>query len=390
MPEAFLLAAARTPVGKYLGSLAEFPAVETGALAIAEVLKRSRAPLDRIDEVVMGQVLQAGAGQNPARQAALRAGLPVSQAAVTVNKVCGSGLKAVMLAAQAIRAGDAHLIVAGGMESMSRTPFYLTDARTGWKPGEHKAVDGMIHDGLACPFEGWPMGMAADETAAKFGISRAEQDRYAAQSQQRAAAAWDMGCFKDQTIAMTLSGNPPRTLARDESFRPETTVEGLARLKPSFRPGGTVTAGNSSTISDGAAALVVGSGQIAESLGVKPLARIVAYATAGVAPRDLFVAPVPAIRLVLEKARLTLDQIDLFEINEAFAAQSLACNRELGLDEARVNVHGGAIALGHPIGASGARVLVTLVSALEERGVRRGVAALCLGGGNAVAMVIER
>lgn len=390
MPEAFLLAAARTPVGKYLGSLAEFPAVETGALAIAEVLKRSRTPLDRVDEVVMGQVLQAGAGQNPARQAALRAGLPVSQAAITVNKVCGSGLKAVMLAAQAIRAGDAHLIVAGGMESMSRTPFYLTDARTGWKPGEHKAVDGMIHDGLTCPFEGWPMGMAADETAAKFGISRAEQDRYAAQSQQRAAAAWDKGCFKDQTIAVTLSGNPPRTLARDESLRPETTAEGLARLKPSFRPGGTVTAGNSSTISDGAAALVVGSGQIAESLGVKPLARIVAYATAGVAPRDLFVAPVPAIRLVLEKARLTLDQIDLFEINEAFAAQSLACNRELGLDEARVNVHGGAIALGHPIGASGARVLVTLVSALEERGGRRGVAALCLGGGNAVAMVIER
>jgi acetyl-CoA C-acetyltransferase len=286
--------------------------------------------------------------------------------------------------------------VAGGMESMSQAPFYLMDARKGWKPGDHKAVDGIIHDGLKCAFEHWHMGEAAEHIAAKCGISRAEQDRYAVQSQQRAASAWRRNLFADETLALALDGGSkalslsPLMLSRDECMRPATNCEGLAKLQPAFRPDGTVTAGNASTLSDGAAALVVGSARMAETLNVKPLARIVAYATSGVAPKDVFLAPVPAIRQVLEKARLTLRDIDLFEINEAFAAQAVACNRELGLDEERVNVHGGAIALGHPIGASGARVLVTLVSALESRAEKRGVAALCLGGGNAVAMVIER
>jgi acetyl-CoA C-acetyltransferase len=391
MADAFLLSAARTPIGKYLGALADMPAPHLGAAAVAEALRRAQAPAERIEEVILGNVLQAGLGQNPARQAALKAGLPDSIAAFTVNKVCGSGLKAVMLAAQAIRAGDAELIVAGGMESMSRAPYLLFGARAGWKYGDQKAVDAMIHDGLWCAFEGWHMGEAAEHIALKCGVSRGEQDRFSAQSQQRAGSSWEKGLFQSEIVPITIgSGAKAKTVNRDEAIRPETTVESLTKLKPAFRDGGTVTAGNASTLSDGAAAVVVGSARAAERLGTKPLARIVAYSTSGVAPKDIFIAPVLAVRQVLDKAKLRIEEIDLFELNEAFAAQMLACGKELKLDEARVNVNGGAIALGHPIGASGARVLVTLLYALEQRGLKRGLASLCLGGGNAVAMVVER
>ncbi len=391
MSDAVLLSAARTPIGKYLGALADVPAPQLGAVAVAEALRRAHVLPERVDEVILGNVLQAGVGQNPARQAALKAGLPDRIAAFTVNKVCGSGLKAVMLAAQAIRAGDAEFIVAGGMESMSRAPYLLFGARMGWKFGNQEVVDAMIRDGLWCAFEDWHMGEAAEHIAAQCGVSRAEQDRFAAQSQQRAAAAWARGAFDAEIVPVIVGSGPKaRTVSRDEGLRPETTAEGLAKLKPSFCESGTVTAGNSSTLSDGAAAVVVGSARAAERLGVPPLARVVAYATSGIAPKEIFLAPVLAVRQVLEKADLNMEAIDLFELNEAFAAQMLACGKELQLDEGKVNVHGGAIALGHPIGASGARVLVTLLYALEQRGLKRGLAALCLGGGNAVAMVVER
>jgi acetyl-CoA C-acetyltransferase len=393
MADAFLLSAVRTPIGKYLGALADVPAPQLGAVVLAEALRRAGAKPSDVDEVIVGNVIQAGLGQNPARQAALKAGLPDTIAAFTVNKVCGSGLKAVMLAAQAIRAGDADLILAGGMESMSRAPHLLFGARVGWKYGDQKAVDALIHDGLWCAFENWHMGEAAEHIAAKCGVSRVEQDRVSARSQQRAAAAWEQGLFAREIVPVTKASvgrKPPEVIARDESVRPETTANGLAKLKPAFRDDGTVTAGNSSTLSDGAAAVLVGSARAAERLGMKPLARVVAYATSGVNPKDIFIAPVLAVRQVLERAALRLSDIDLFELNEAFAAQMLACGKELGLDEARVNVNGGAIALGHPIGASGTRVLVTLLHALEQRGLKRGLASLCLGGGNAVAMVVER
>jgi acetyl-CoA C-acetyltransferase len=391
MADAYLLSAVRTPVGKFLGTLSELSAPELGGIAIAEALRRSHIPSEKVDEVIMGHVLQAGVGQNPARQAALKAGLPPTISAVTVNKVCGSGLEAVMQAARAIRADDAELIVSGGMESMSRAPFLLPGARTGWKFGDQTVQDAMIRDGLWCAFEDWHMGEAAEHIAAKCGVTRADQDRFAAQSQARAARAWESGAFDAEVVTVTVGSGPKaRTLNRDESLRPETTAEGLAKLKAAFHKDGTVTAGNASGLSDGAAAVVVGTRKMADSLSARPLARIVAWATAGVAPKDIFIAPVPAVRRVLEKAQLTLKDIDLFEMNEAFAAQMLACGKELGLDEARVNVNGGALAIGHPIGASGARVLVTLLYALEKRNLRRGLAALCLGGGNAVAMVVER
>ncbi len=391
MADAFLLSAARTPIGKYLGGLADVPAPQLGAVAVAEALRRGRVPPDQANEVILGNVIQAGVGQNPARQAALKAGLPDTIAAFTVNKVCGSGLKAVMLAAQAIRAGDAEVIVAGGMESMSRAPYLLFGARAGWKYGDQKVIDAMVHDGLWCAFECWHMGEAAEHIAAKCGVSRAEQDRFSAQSHRRAAAAWERGAFSAEVVPVTVGSGPKaKTVTRDEGIRPDSTAEALAKLKPAFREGGTVTAANASQLSDGAAAVVVASARAAERLGTKPLARVVAYATSGIAPKDIFLAPVGAVRQVLERAGLRAEDIDLFELNEAFAAQMLACGGELKLDESKVNVHGGAIALGHPIGASGARVLVTLLYALEQRGLRRGLAALCLGGGNAVAMVVER
>ncbi len=391
MPNAYLLSGVRTPIGKFLGGLSELTAPELGGLVLCEALRRANLNTGRVDEVIMGEVLQAGVGQNPARQAALRAGLPETIPAVTINKVCGSGLKAVMLAAQAIRAGDADVVLAGGMESMSRAPHLLMGARTGWKYGDQKVVDSMIRDGLWCAFEDWHMGEAAEHIADKCSVGRADQDRFAGQSHQRAAAAWEKGLFNAEAMPVIVgTGAKAKSVTRDEGIRPETTAEGLAKLKASFKDSGTVTAGNASTLSDGAAALVVASDKAVASLGAKPLARIVAYATSGVAPRDIFIAPVSAARQVLVKAGLALKDIDLFELNEAFAAQMLACGKGLGLDESRVNVHGGAIALGHPIGASGARVLVTLLYAMEQRGARRGLASLCLGGGNAVAMVVEQ
>jgi len=391
MPDAFILAAARTPVGKFLGELSELTAPQLGAVALKEALARAKVSPDKIDEAIFGNVLQAGVGQNPARQVALKAGLPDTISAVTVNKVCGSGLQAVMQAAQAIRAGDAELVAAGGIESMSRAPHLLIGARTGWKYGDQKVVDSVVLDGLTCAFENSGMGEAAEYIAAKCGVSRADQDRYAARSHQRAAAAWQSGAFAEEVVTVTVgSGAKTKTASRDEGIRPETTADVLAKLRPSFKSDGSVTAGNSSQLSDGAAALIVGTEAAASRLGVRPLARIVAYATSGVAPKDLFIAPISAVRMALDKAKLRPGDIDLFELNEAFAAQMLACGKGLELSDDRVNVHGGAIALGHPIGASGARVLTTLLYAMKQRGAKRGLASLCLGGGNAVAIVVER
>jgi len=393
--DAFILSAVRTPIGKFLGELAELPAPKLGAIAVAEAMTRAGAKPEQIDEVILGNVVQAGVGQAPARQAALAAGLPDTIAAFTVNKVCGSGLKAVMLAAQSIKARDADLIVAGGMESMSNAPHLLMGSRKGYKYGDQTMVDSLIRDGLWCPFENCAMGDSADYIAGKCGVSRAEQDRFAAQSHQRAAAAWQRGDFAPEIVPVTLlaSGGrkgPEKIISKDEGIRPDSTPEGLARLRPAFSPSGTVTAGNASQLSDGAAACVVASASAVEKLGVKPLARIVSYAASGVAPKDIFIAPISAINAALQKAKLTLAQIDLVELNEAFAAQMLACGKGLGWDESKVNVNGGAIALGHPIGASGGRILATLVHALHRRNGRYGVASLCLGGGNAVAMVVEK
>lgn len=391
MPDAFLLAAARTPIGKFLGGLADVPAVDLAATALKAALERANVGPAKVNEVIFGNVLQAGLGQNPARQAALKAGLPDTIAAFTVNKVCGSGLKAAMLAAQAIRAGDADVVAAGGMESMSRAPHLLFGARAGWKYGDQKVVDSVVHDGLWCPFEDWAMGEAAEHIATKCGVTRAEMDAIAVESHGRASAAWQAGAFNDEVVPVTVGkGDKAKTLSRDEGVRPDSAVEGLAKLKPAFKADGCVTAGNASQLSDGAAAVVVASGRAVEELGAKPMARVVAYATSGVAPKDIFIAPVSAVRQVLDKAKLAIKDIDLFELNEAFAAQMLACNKELKIDPTRVNVHGGAIALGHPIGASGARVLTTLLYAMKKHSCRRGLASLCLGGGNAVAMIVER
>jgi len=385
-----LLSAVRTPIGKFLGGLADLPAPRLGAVVIAEALKRAGVAPNAIDEVIFGEVVTAGVGQAPARQAALFAGLPNSIAAVTINKVCGSGLKAVMLAAQAIKAGDASVIVAGGMESMSQAPFLLPKVRAGYKYGDQTAKDALIQDGLWCAFQNWPMGDAAEHTATSCGIGRAEQDRFSVQSHKRAAAAWANGSFDAEVIPVPVGSGPKAiTVSKDEGIRAESTVEGLAKLKPAFQPTGTVTAANASQLSDGAAALVVASSDAADRFGAKPLAKVIAYATSGVDPKDIFIAPVTAVRMVLAKAGLTIDDIDLFELNEAFASQMLACSTQLKLDESRVNVNGGAIAIGHPIGASGARVLTTLVYALRARGYKRGLASLCLGGGNAVAMIVE-
>jgi len=385
-----LLSAVRTPIGKFLGGLSELPAPRLGAIVIAEALKQAGVAPSAVDEVIFGEVVTAGVGQAPARQAALFAGLPNTIAAVTINKVCGSGLKAVMLAAQAIKAGDASVVVAGGMESMSQAPFLLPKVRAGYKYGDQMAKDALIQDGLWCAFQNWPMGDAAEHTATSCGITRGEQDRFSVQSHQRAAAAWASGAFDAEVIPVTVgTGSKAVTVSRDEGIRAESTVEGLAKLKPAFQPTGTVTAANASQLSDGAAALVVASSAAAEKLGAKPLAKVIAYSTSGVDPKDIFIAPVTAVGMVLSKAGLGIDDIDLFELNEAFASQMLACSQQLKLDENRVNVNGGAIAIGHPIGASGARVLTTLVHALRARGLKRGLASLCLGGGNAVAMIVE-
>jgi acetyl-CoA C-acetyltransferase len=388
---AYIIAGCRTPIGKFLGGLAPLPAMQLGALCVAEALRRSQLAADEIDEVILGQILTAGVGQAPARQAAIGAGLPASVAALTINKMCGSGLKAVMLADQAIRAGDARAIVAGGMENMSRAPHLLLGTREGWKYGPQTALDSMIHDGLWCPFEQTAMGAEADYIASSRSVSRADQDMFAAESHRRAAAAVSQGAFSAEMVPVTVAGRQGDvTIDRDEGPRPETTAEALAKLKPAFGAEGTVTAGNASQLSDGAAAVVVVDEEWARRSTSPLKARIVASATSGVEPKEIFIAPISAIERVLAKAGMTLDDIDLIELNEAFAAQCLACMRPLDLDAAKTNVHGGAIALGHPIGASGARVLVTLLHALAEGGLRRGLAALCLGGGNAVAMIVER
>jgi acetyl-CoA C-acetyltransferase len=389
MPDALILAACRTPVGRFRRSLASLPATELGAAVVREAVARARLAPTEVDEVIMGNVLSAGVGQAPARQAALRAGLPATVGALTVNKVCGSGLKAVMLAAQGVRCGDVEVVVAGGMESMSRTPLVLQ--RDAAATGDNPQIDSMIHDGLTCPFTDQSMGQIADRLARQAGISRAEQDRYALESHRRAVEAARAGALTNELVPIEVTKGADKVLvSQDECPRADTSYEALSKLAPVFGSDGTVTAGNSSQISDGAAAVVVASESAAARSKVRPLARILAAATSGGDPLDLFTAPVDAIRQVIAKGGRSLDEIDLFEINEAFAVQMLACLRQLELTPDRVNVHGGAIALGHPIGASGARVLVSLLSALERRGGRLGVAALCLGGGNAVAMLLER
>jgi acetyl-CoA C-acetyltransferase len=392
MSDAVLLSACRTPIGTFGGAFKDVPAVELGATAVREAVRRAALRPDQVDEVIFGCVLQAGLGMNPARQAALKGGLPETVPAHTVNKVCGSGLKAVMLAAQAVRCADAELVVAGGTESMSRAPYLLPGVRWGERLGHGQALDHMVHEGLTDAFHDIHMGLTAENLADKYGISREDQDRFAAESQARAEAAIGEGRFKDEIVAVAVAGKKgeSRAIDTDEHPRAGTTAESLGRLKPAFKPGGTVTAGNASGLNDGAAALVVSSAERAKALGAAPLARIVAYASAAVDPRVMGIGPVPAVRKALQKASLSAADIDLFELNEAFAAQSLAVLRELELDPARVNVNGGAIALGHPIGASGARVLVTLLHALRARGLRRGLAALCIGGGQGVAMIVER
>lgn len=389
MSSSYIIAGCRTPIGRLLGTLSSLPAPKLGALAVAEAIRRAGVPLDAVDEVIMGNVLSAGLGQAPARQAALHAGLPNTIAALTINKMCGSGLKAVMLADQVIRSGDAEVIVAGGMESMSRAPFLIQGARAGWKFGDQQVRDSMLYDGLWCAFEDMAMGAEADYIAETRGVSRQDQDAFSVESHRRAAARASKSL--DEIVPVVVSsGKTETTVTHDEGPRPDTTLEGLAKLRPAFGKTGTVTAGNASQISDGAAALVVASERAARDIRSPIRARIVATATSGVAPKEIFIAPVTAVQKVLAKAKLTMADIDLVELNEAFAAQAVACMRPLEADPAKTNVHGGAIALGHPIGASGARVLVTLLYALAERGLKRGLASLCLGGGNAVAMIVER
>ena len=390
-----IVGATRTPIGRYLGALSSLTAPQLGGIAIREALRRSGVPVERIQEVIMGNVLQGGVGQAPARQAMLSGGIPASVSAVTINKVCGSGLKSVMLAAQAIRAGDAEAIIAGGMESMSNAPHYVYGYRSGIKFGDQTMVDGMIRDGLWCATCNVHMGGHAEYTAKKAGITRQRQDDFAAESHKRALAAQDAGKFRAEIVAVEIPGKKgPTIVDADEGPRRDTTSQTLGALKPAFGAKGeadlTVTAGNASTLNDGAAAVVVVSESLAKELGLNVLARIDAYATGAVDPRDLFFAPIRAVGNLMAKERSQIADYDLIEANEAFASQALADGDALGWDLSRVNVHGGAIALGHPIGASGTRVLVTLLHALADRGARRGLATLCLGGGDAVAMSVTR
>ena len=387
----YLLSARRTPIGKFLGGLSTLSSPELAARAISAALSRTDLDVKDVEEVILGNVLPAGLGQAPARQAALGAGLPPMIAAATVNKVCGSGLEAVTLADRTIRAGDAAVVIAGGMESMSRAPHLLPGTRAGWKLGNREAVDSMIHDGLWCAFENHHMGISAEYIAEKHHVSRDDQDACAVESHRRAVVAQEAGKFADEIIPVIIKGRRGETVIEsDEGPRAETDLDALSKLKPSFSGTGSVTAGNASQLSDGAAALVVANESVAAGCDSPIKARIVASATSGVKPKDIFIAPVTAVERVLAKANMKIADIDLFELNEAFAAQSVACMRGLKLDDTRVNVHGGAIALGHPIGASGARVLVTLLHALNDRDLKWGLASLCLGGGNAVAMIVER
>ena len=409
MNEAVIVSAVRTPVGKLQGSLQSFSAPKLGALVVREALRRANfysiatdasnedravSRLSEASECIMGCVLQAGLGQNPARQAAIYAGIPPQASALTVNQVCGSGLRAVSLAAQAIQTGDAEIVVAGGMESMTNAPYLLQQARSGYRMGNGALVDSMIYDGLWDAYNNFHMGTAAEMVAAKYGMTREDQDAFAVESHSRAAAATAQGAFRDEILPVEIpsakKGTPATEFSADESIRPGTTLETLARLKPAFKEDGTVTAGNAPGISDGAAAVVVMSAERARELSLNPLAVIRAQAVSGQDPAWFSLAPIDAVRHVAAKIGWSLADVDLFELNEAFSVQALAVNRELELDPAKVNVHGGAIAIGHPIGASGARVLVTLLHAMQRYGKTRGIAALCLGGGNAVALAVER
>jgi len=394
MKEVVIVSAVRTGMGRLQGALQSFAAPRLGALVVREAVRRAEVDPAQVDECIMGCVLQAGLGQNPARQAAIYGGLPAESAALTVNQVCGSGLRAVALAAQAIKTGDAEVMVAGGMESMSNAPYLLPQARSGYRMGNGTLVDAMVHDGLWEAYRGFHMGVGAEMIAEKYGISRAEQDAFAAESHQKAARATSQGLFKSEILPVEVpaakKGEAPRIFDADEAIRPETTVETLARLKPAFKEGGTVTAGNAPGVSDGAAAVVLMSAEQARERGLKPLAVVRGAVTAGREPEWFGLAPIDAVRKLIPKVGWDLGSVDLFELNEAFAVQALAVIRDLALDPARVNVHGGAVALGHPIGASGAAVLVKLLSAMALQGKTRGVAALCLGGGNAVAMAVER
>ena len=387
-----ILSAVRTPIGRYLGGLSSFTAPQLGAMVIREAVARAGIDPAAVEDVIMGQVVQGGSGQAPARQAMIQAGLPAAIPAITVNMVCGSGLKAVMLAAQAIKAGDAEVVVAGGQEAMSSAPHYVYGMRTGIKAGNQTMVDGMIHDGLWDSFGCCHMGEYAEYTADKAGVSRADQDAFAYESHRKAVAAAEAGKFKAEILPVQVPGKGgPATVSADESPRKDTSAETLAKLKPAFRKdGGSVTAGNAPGLNDGASALVVTSLAFARAHGLEPLARVTAYASGGGEPRDLFFAPVQAVRSLMGKAGTRISDYDLIEANEAFAVQAIADGRELGWDWDRVNVHGGAVALGHPIGASGARVLKTLLYALKDRGAATGLATLCLGGGNAVARSVER
>ncbi len=390
-PSSVLVSAVRTPTGKFLGALKGFTAQQLGALVVAETVRRAGIDPAIVDECIMGNVVTAGEGQNPGRQAALRGGLPDTVAALTINKVCGSGLKAVMLADQAIRAGDIEVAVAGGMESMSHCPYLLSGAREGLRMGNGELVDSMINDGLWCSFEQCHMGHSGEVVAERYHVSREDQDRFAASSHRRAAAATDAGFFADEILPIDVPQRkgPALRVVEDEPIRRDTSVESLAALKPAFKKDGTVTAGNAPGVNDGAAALVVMAADRAKALGLTPLARIVGQSTSGLAPKLVLMTPVDAVKRLLDKTGWSLADVDLIELNEAFAVQAVAVIRELGLDEAKVNVNGGAVALGHAIGSSGARVLTTLLYAMRRRGARRGIATLCLGGGNGVALAVE-
>jgi acetyl-CoA C-acetyltransferase len=392
MSNAVIVAAARTAIGKFGGSLAKIPASELGALVIKEVLARAGVKPDQVDEVIMGQVLTAGVGQNPARQAVIKAGLPVTVPAMTINKVCGSGLKAVMLAAQAIANGDAEIVVAGGQENMSASPHVMQGSRDGFRMGDAKIVDSMIVDGLWDVYNQYHMGITAENVAKEYGIDRAQQDKFAYASQQKAAAAQDAGRFKDEIVPVVIPQRKgdPIVFDTDEFVNRKTNEEALGGLKPAFDKQGTVTAGNASGINDGAAAVLVMSEAKAKELGLTPLARIKAFASAGVDPKVMGMGPAPASRKALKKAGWTAAQVDLMEINEAFAAQACAVNKDMGWDTGKINVNGGAIALGHPIGASGCRILVTLLHEMKRRDAKKGLASLCIGGGMGVALAVER
>ena len=391
MRDSVIVSAVRTPTGKFLGALKSLTAPELGALVVAEAVRRAGVDPRIVDECIMGNVVSAGLGQNPARQAALKGGLPDHVAAVTVNKVCGSGLKAVMLADQGIRVGDIDIAVAGGMESMSNCPYLLLRVREGLRMGNGEVVDSMINDGLWCAFEMCHMGNAGEVVAERYNVGRDAQDAYAAQSHAKAARATTEGAFKEEILPVSIPQRKGASVVvdRDEPIRADTTVEALAALKPAFKKDGTVTAGNAPGVNDGASAVVVMAAERAKSLGLTPLARIVAQATSGLAPKLVLMTPVEAVQRVVEKAGWKLQSVDLFELNEAFAVQAVAVLKELGIDPATVNVNGGAVALGHAIGSSGSRVLTTLIYAMKRRHAKRGIATLCLGGGNGVALAID-